>query len=133
MIFLDTNIILRFILRDHSFYSPKAEAILEKIDHGEARVYISWLVIFEAVFVLQNSHGLTRDEISKKLLPILSLENVLFEQKKLLIIIFEHYVGKNISLADAYHAALMNKKKIGKIYSFDRDFDKFPEIKRLET
>jgi len=131
MIFLDTNIILRFVLNDHPFYSVNASIILNKIDQGKEKIYLSWLVIFEVVFVLQNSHGLKRNEIAQKLLPILSLENVLFEQKKLLNLTFEYYVSKNISLADAYHTTLMTQKKIHKIYSFDRDFDKFPQIKRL--
>lgn len=133
MIFLDTNIILRFILQDHPLYSPKAENILNKIDSKETKVCISWLVIFEVVFVLQNSHNLKREDIAQKLLLILHLENVFFEQKQLLNLTFEYYVSKKISLADAYHAALMNKKKIKKIYSFDKDFDKFPQIKRLES
>lgn len=133
MIFLDTNIILRFILEDHPLYSPKAEIIFKKINSGEIMVCLSWLVIFEVVFVLQNSHGLKRQEITHHLLPFLSLENVIFEQKSLLILTFDHYLNKNISLADAYHIALIQKKKIKAIYSFDKDFDKFPQIKRLES
>lgn len=132
MIFLDTNIILRFILKDHPVYSPKAEAIIEKIDKGEVRVYISWPTILEVVFVLQNSIKLPKKEITEKLLPIFHLENVNLEQGGLLDTIFGYYVNKNISLTDAYNAALMDKKKIKQIYSFDEDFDKFPKIKRLE-
>ncbi len=41
-------------------------------------------------------------------------------------------VDTNISFPDAYNAALMQKKKVRQIYSFDEDFDKFPHIKRLE-
>ncbi|MBI3103523.1 PIN domain-containing protein [Candidatus Daviesbacteria bacterium] len=132
MIFLDTNIILRFILKDHPIYSPKAEEIIEKIDRGEVKVYISWPTILEVVFVLQNSIKLPKKEIAEKLLPIFHLENVLVEQKGLLDIIFEYYVEKNISLTDAYNAVFMQKKKVKQIYSFDEDFDKFPQIERLE-
>lgn len=132
MIFLDTNIVLRFILKDHPVYSPKAEAIIKKIDQGEIRVYISWPTILEVVFVLQNSIKLPKKEIAEKLLPIFHLENVSLEHGKLLDNIFGYYVDKNISLTDAYNAALMEKKKVKKIYSFDSDFDKFPQIKRLE-
>ena len=132
MIFLDTNIILRFILKDHPAYSPKAKAIIEKVDKGEAKVYISWPTILEVVFVLQNSIKLPKKEITKKLLPIFHSENVNLEQKSLLDTIFAYYVDKNISLTDAYNAALMQKKKVKQIYSFDSDFDKFSQIKRLE-
>lgn len=132
MIFLDTNIILRFILKDHPTYSPKAEVIIKKIDQGEVKVYISWPTILEVIFVLQNSIKLPKKEIAEKLLPIFHLGNVNLEQKALLDSIFEYYVDKNISLTDAYNVALMQKKKVKKIYSFDSDFDKFPQIERLE-
>src|SRR3989344_7153695 len=132
MIFLDTNIILRFILKDHPTYSPKAEEIMKKIDQSSDRVYISWPTILEVVFVLQNSIKLPKKEIAEKLLAIFHLENVNLEQKALLDSIFEYYVDKNISLTDTYNATLMRKKKVRQIYSFDSDFDKFPQIKRLE-
>ena len=132
MIFLDTNIILRFILKDHPIYSPKAEEIIKKIDNGEVKVYISWPTILEVVFVLQNSIKLPKKDITEKLLQIFHLENVALAQENLIDTVFGYYVDKNISLTDAYNAALMQKKKIKQIYSFDEDFDKFPKIKRLE-
>lgn len=133
MIFLDTNILLRFILKDHPVYSPKAEAIFKKIDQGEVRTFISWPTIFEVVFVLQNSIKLPKKDIIEKLLQILHLENVHLDQENLLDITFEYYLDKNVSLTDAYNAALMQKKKIKQIYSFDSDFDKFSQIKRLKN
>ncbi len=131
MILLDTNVILRFILQDHPIYALKSEKIFKKIDNGEIKVYISWIVIFETVFVMQNTHKLSKDEIQGKLIPILNLENVKIEQENLIKSTFDYFIKKNISLADAYHVALMNKRKINQIYSFDKDFDKFPDIKRL--
>ena len=133
MIFLDTNIILRFILKDHPIYSPKAEEIIGKIDSGKVKVYISWPTILEVVFVLQNSVKLPKKEIAEKLLAIFHLENVTLEHRVLLDTVFEYYVDKNISLTDAYNATLMQKKKVKQIYSFDEDFDKFPKIERLES
>ena len=81
---------------------------------------------------LQNSIKLPKKEIAEKLLLIFHLDNVTIEQKYLLNTIFEDYTDKNISLTDAYNAALMQKKKIKQIYSFDEDFDKFPQVNRLE-
>jgi predicted nucleic acid-binding protein len=132
MIFLDTNIILRFILQDHLLYSSKAKKIFRKIDLGEVIVYTTWLVIFEVVFVLQNSQQLSKPEIAAKLLPILLLENLKMDHKNLINSTFKNYVTENISLADAYHVALMEQKQIKKTYSFDKDFDKFKNILRKE-
>ena len=131
MNFLDTNIILRFVLQDHPIYSPKANFILDKINQGED-VYTSWLVIFETIFVLLHTHKLNKAEITEKLLPLLCFETLHIENKSLVKKTFGYFVQKNVSFADAYSVALMEKKKLKKIYSFDRDFDKIPQIKRLE-
>lgn len=131
MNFLDTNIILRFVLQDHPVYSPKAGIIVEKINQGE-NVYTSWLVIFETIFVLLHTHKLSKVEVAEKLLPLLNFETLHIENKSLVGKTFIYFVQKNVSFADAYSVALMEKKKLKRIYSFDRDFDKFPQIKRLE-
>lgn len=131
MNFLDTNIILRFVLQDHPIYSPKAEFIFDKINKGED-VYTSWLVIFETIFVLLHTHKLNKTEVAEKLLPLLRFETLHIENRSLVEKTFDYFVQKNVSFGDAYSVALMEKKKLKKIYSFDRDFDKFPQIKRLE-
>jgi len=37
-----------------------------------------------------------------------------------------------MSFADAYNARYMEKKGIGEIYSYDRDFDRLERITRIE-
>ncbi|GFN23677.1 type II toxin-antitoxin system VapC family toxin [Thermanaeromonas sp. C210] len=44
----------------------------------------------------------------------------------------EWYVEKNVDWTDAFVAAKMAAGKKPEIYSYDRHFDKFPEIKRIE-
>lgn len=129
MIFLDTNVILRFILADDPLLSPKAKDIFEKIDKGE-KVFITSGVITELVYVLLKVYKFARAEISQKLLPIIQNENILTENKTIYKEVFEIFISKNIDFEDAYIVSLMRKKKAYTLYSFDRDFDKFPDIKR---
>jgi predicted nucleic acid-binding protein len=44
----------------------------------------------------------------------------------------EWYVEKNVDWTDTFVAAKMAAGKKLEIYSYDRHFDKFPEIKRIE-
>ena len=131
MNFLDTNVIVRFILADDPKLSPKAKAIFEKIDKGE-KVFVTSVIIAEAVYVLLKVYKLAKTEIKEKLLPIVLKESILTENKDLLNEVFETFVIKNVDFEDAFQNHLMKKKRISKIYSFDEDFDKFSHIQRLE-
>jgi|SRR3989344_1230877 len=133
MILLDTNILLRFILGDEPNLSSKAREIFEKIDKQKIKVYITLLTISEVIFTLEKSYKLPKSEIISKILSIIKQANLNVEKQGLLQEVFSYYLGKNLSFVDAYHVAFMHKKKIKEIFSFDHDFDKFPQIKRLES
>ena len=45
---------------------------------------------------------------------------------------FELYERGRLSLADSYHAALAGHLGISEIASFDRDFDRVPDLTRVE-
>ena len=53
-------------------------------------------------------------------------------QKQLYIIALNIYASNNIDFEDAVCVAYMQKYKIKEILSYDSDFDKIEEIKRLE-
>ena len=133
MILLDTNIILRFILDDDPQLSPKARKLIENIQQGETKVHISLLAVSAVIFTLERSYKLPKLDIVQKLPLLFQLQNIVVEQENLLKQTFIYYINKNVSFIDSYHAAFMEKKRIKGIYSFDRDFDKFPKIKRLEN
>lgn len=133
MILVDTNIILRLILNDSPILSPKARIIFEKITKSKAKIFISLLTISEIIFTLERSYKIPKAEIVKSLSQIFKLSSLKIEKQTLVEQAFTYYVEQNISFPDAYHVALMQKKKIKQIYSFDSDFDKFPQIKRVEN
>lgn len=132
MILVDTNIILRLFLNDSPILSPKARIIFEKITRGKLKTFISLLTTSEVIFTLERSYKIPKAEIIKSLSQIFKLTNLTVEKQGLVEQAFVYYLDKNISFPDAYQVALMQKKKVKKIYSFDSDFDKFPQIERLE-
>lgn len=133
MIFLDTNIILRFVLDDDPILSPKAKTIIEKVTRGKTKIFVSLLTVSEIIFTLERFYKYSKSEIVKNISEFSQLTNINFENRVLVEEAFFYYVNKNVSFVDAYQIALMNKKKVKEIYSFDEDFDKFPQIERLES
>ena len=45
---------------------------------------------------------------------------------------FDLYVRLRLPFADAYYAALMQRRGIQEIISFDKDFDRIPGVTRRE-
>ena len=132
--FLDTNVILRYLLRDDELKAQHCLELLEKAERREINLRTTDLVIAEVVWVLESpaTYNLPRDRIRDLLLPVIFLPGLRLPGKKLYRQIFELYVDQNIDFIDAYTAIHMEKRGLSQIYSYDSDFDRIAGISRVE-
>ncbi len=130
--FLDTNVLLRHFLQDHADHSPRATVYLSRIERGEIRVRLLPTVVFETVFTLQRLYRVSREDIRDAVLPLIELSGIVLPGKRSLHRAFALYAGLNVSFADAYHAAEMERLSIDETVSFDRGFDRIPGVRRVE-
>jgi predicted nucleic acid-binding protein len=130
--FVDTNILLRHLLDDHPEQSPRATAYLDRVERGEIQVRTADTVIFETVFTLQRQFHQPRSKIRDALLPLIELPGIVLPGKRRLRRAFDLYVNLNLSFADAYHVVLVERWGLNEIVTFDRGFDRVPEIRRRE-
>lgn len=65
-------------------------------------------------------------------MPILASKKLMFSSKKTALLALKLYAKKNLDWTDAFVASQMTVKRVDAIYSYDQDFDKVPEITRLE-
>ena len=130
--YLDANVLLRHLLNDHADHSPRASAYFGQVEQGLRRARLVDVVLFEVAFTLERSYRQTKQQVRDLLLPLLSLPGIVFTNKDSLALIFDTYVGSNVSFADAYIAAHMLRAGESEIISFDHDFDRIPGIQRLE-
>ena len=132
--FLDTNVILRYLLRDDELKAQHCLELLEKAERREINLRTTDLVIAEVVWVLESpaTYNLPRDRIRDLLLPVIFLPGLRLPGKKLYRQIFELYVDQNIDFIDAYTAIHMEKRGLSQIYSYDSDFDRIAGVSRVE-
>ena len=130
--FLDTNVILRHVLGDHPEHSPRATAYLQRVENGEIEVHTADTVIFECVFTLERYYKRPKDKIRDALLRLLELPGIVLSGKRRFRQVFDIYVDRNLSFADAYHAVLAEHLKLSEFVSFDRGLDRIPGLNRLE-
>lgn len=130
--FLDTNILLRYLVGDCDEQAERSLNLLMKVEQGEERVFTSALVIFETVFTLQKFYKVPRQEIAEQISSIISMHNLQLPEKSVYYRAFDIYVSKAISFVDAYNAAYTLTQGHPTIYSWDTDFDKIEGITRVE-
>jgi predicted nucleic acid-binding protein len=131
--FLNTNILLRHFTQDSTTLSPRATALIRRIEAGELIVSTTDTVVFEAVYTLQRFYRLDRPQIRELLSPFLRLRSVRLPGKRRYRRTFELYVRfPSLSFADCYHAAYMESRGLIDLISFDRDMDRVTSITRKE-
>lgn len=121
--FVDTNVVLRFLLKDNKILYPKAKKIFEEAEDGAINVWTTDVVILELIWTLKSLYKYDRFTIREKIESIIFLPNFEVLNKKLILQALQDFANKNVDFADAYNFQLA-KKEDKKILSFDKDFRK---------
>lgn len=117
--FIDTNIILRYLLDDIPEQADAAEAILKEAMAGKFTLQTNALVIAELVWTCESYYELSKGEIRDKLLMILNTPGLEVEGRDLIAGATLLYVDRNVDFIDAYNACWMKARGISEVYTFD--------------
>ncbi len=128
---IDTNIILRILTRDDPEQSRRAIDLFRRAAEGELSLFVSDVCMAEIAWTLESYYRLPRSEIAAKLMALLNTDGVTFTGRDVLTDTVLRYSKHNVDFADAYHAALAAEKN-SDIYTYDRDYDRFTDINRME-
>ena len=79
MIALDTNVILRYLLRDDLKQAKKAKSLVERLDRDDERAYVSDVVLCEVVWVLRSAYGVRRDQVGAVLRQLIAARQLTFD------------------------------------------------------
>lgn len=120
MLAIDTNVLVRLLVRDHPEQTARAEALIQQVD-----VSISTTVVLEAAWVLAGPYGQSREQIATGLtdlfgLPRVSLQNPAAVRQALL------WFRAGLDFADALHLA--HADDLEGFATFDRKFARADEL-----
>lgn len=123
-LYLDTNVILAFILTREGKNYNQARKIFEQIETGKIKIWVSILVIDETMWTIERVYKIKREQYLQSFIDLLSQKTIkIIEVKKReLFNIFKVMWQKNVSFPDAYLFYLSQQQ--GQIVSFDKDFVK---------
>jgi len=129
-VFVDTNVFLRFFVRDVEPFYLSAKELFEKAEKGSVKLETSDLVIAEIVWVLESYYAFSRAEIQRVIDTILETRNIKVANQSRVTEAVRHYSSGKIDFIDAYNIAYMKAKNFKKVATFD--VKHFKNIEGLE-
>jgi len=129
--FIDTNIFLYSVGRDHPLKSPSV-TVVHRIRDGHITAVISTEIIQEILYRFQSIKQLfTGIKLSKEAM-LISSHILAVTERDLSLAIELLELHPKVETRDAFHAATMINNGIKEIISTDPHFDFIPEIKRID-
>ena len=131
--FIDSVVWIGAKLKSDQWHDKSNTVIKQFVENSKQIAYINDYIIFETVNFLLRKGSFDTALATLKMfrehdrIKIIHMTDDLREE---MYHIFSKYPG--LSLTDASIVASMQKHKISKLYSFDRGFDKVPDIERLQ-
>jgi predicted nucleic-acid-binding protein len=129
VIFVDTNLFLRYLTNDLPDQADLVEAALLRAAQGQIQLITTNLVVAEIVWTLESYYQIDKKEIQAMVLGILNTDGLEVINADLVLQAIVPYAEKNVDFIDAFNAAWMVKNNVDRIYTFDqRHFKRFEEI-----
>ena len=130
---IDTNLILRHLLNDHSDHSPRASRLFLAVRQGRQTVYCPDTAVFEAVHILVGLAKTPREVAASALIAVIEVPGMQLAHKEAVIDALRFWTEQPaLDFADCYHLALTKNLGLDAIYTFDRKMDRYPGVTRLE-
>ncbi|RLB13237.1 MAG: type II toxin-antitoxin system VapC family toxin [Deltaproteobacteria bacterium] len=132
MRFVDTNIFLRLLTNDDPRKADACEELFRKAINDKIDLFTTELVIAEIIWVLESYYGIGKNQVRNNIEKILSTRNLYCPNKEVILHALAAYAEQNVDYVDAYNAFLIKMAGISELYSYDKHFDRFPWLKRIE-
>ncbi len=116
---LDTNVILRFLIRNDESEFKAAYDIFQKAEKGHLILQVHPVTVAEMILTLDLFYQYSRKEISETLSGFFEIEGLVVLDKDLIQKALTIYGEKEVDYIDAYLAAVAGKNKEHAIVTFD--------------
>ncbi|SRR5258708_4639022 len=122
-IIIDTNVLLRFFLKDIPEQVEKTEQVMQAIEDNRMRGLISILVMNELIWILRTYYKLDKSVYLPQIQKLLAFKNIQIIEvdKQVIKSILDIMFTKNIDFTDVYLSAIKGNNEV---FSFDRNFKK---------
>jgi predicted nucleic-acid-binding protein len=114
---LDTNILLRLILKD---IPAQYDTAIKLLNRKEARFDVADLAITETVYVLETAHKATRPEVSEAITAITTLPNLNCNRALFSEVLPFYLTHPKLSFTDCCLAEYARQNQSEPLWTFDK-------------
>jgi predicted nucleic acid-binding protein len=128
---VDTNVLLRFLTGEPVAQALATKKFFARAATGELVLEVSPVIVAETLYTLLSYYEIERKEAVEKIATLLRQPGFKVRDTNEVFSALERLKMANVGFADAFLAASGAGEDIP-VASFDRDFDKFKDVKRFE-
>jgi predicted nucleic-acid-binding protein len=126
MLAIDTNILVRLVVRDDSDQVNAAEQFVGK------GAWISHLVLAETLWVLDSVYELSRSQIATAVDMLLNHQDLTLQDAEVVALALRHYRSRSaVEFSDCLVLEIARKAGHLPVGTFDRNFAKLADVQRL--
>lgn len=129
---IDANVIMRFLLADHPDQSERSKALFTRLRDGTETAFLPEIVVCDTVWTLQSFYKWPTDRIRRFIEDLVTLRGIRMARRPIVLQALYLFAEQDIDFSDALIAAEMLQAGWEEIYSYDRDFDRVPGLRRVE-
>ena len=116
MIRIDTNYIIRYLVNDNIKMADIAEEILTT-----KKVFIANEILAEVVYVLLRVYEISKEDISNKILELISFENISVSNHEIINKALKIFKNKNLDFVDCLLCSYSSQDEI---VTFDKKLNR---------
>jgi predicted nucleic-acid-binding protein len=132
MIGLDTNVLVRYLVKDDKKQAERAAAYIRKATAGGESCFINSIVLCELVWVLESAYGYEKTEIAGVLEKILVTKQLEIESKDIVRQAVHDYRHGSGDLADYLIGRINQARGCEHSATFDRALKNSPAVVVLD-
>ena len=128
---LDANVLVRFLVQDVPQQAKAARKLVEQAESGALLLVVDPMIIAETVCVLTSFYKKPREAVADALMALVQSDGVSVAEESRLVDALRRFQRSSLDFADAWLAAIAAEAH-REVASFDRDLDRFADVKRFE-
>lgn len=129
---LDTNVLVRFLVRDDKKQAEFVYRLFKRAESKNEPFFVSLLVVFETIWVLESVYEIPREEIRTSLQELLLMPILIFEAQSALQRTLSSAQTNKIDLADLLIAHSAKFSNCDGVLTFDKKASKFTLFEQLK-
>lgn len=120
MIGLDTNVLVRYLVRDDEAQFRAVQALIDNVEKAGDLVLVGILTLMETEWVLRSRYQLSKDRIISVLDAMLETTKLRFEDERVVESALHHWKTSGAEFADCLIVAKYMHSGCAHVATFDR-------------